>query len=197
MDIIDLRRLVRANDRGLLVRRDGHELAVVFAHVSTRWATVVAPTGAVRFEDVLRTTLVAAGTRVAVAFEVLEVSAGSTGDTLELTVVSATVLGERRAPAPVVDPGAVTAIHVRSDGIVVRAPARVAEAEESRLAFVADDRFAPGDEVTLAADGSAGFRVRVRVVRRSPGADGMRFETRLVAATAEDELRVRALVAVA
>jgi hypothetical protein len=51
--------------------------------------------------------------------------------------------------------------------------------------------------VTLAADGSAGFRVRVRVVRRSPGADGMRFETRLVAATAEDELRVRALVAVA
>jgi hypothetical protein len=45
-------------------------------------------------------------------------------------------------------------------------------------------------------EGRIAFRVRVRVVRRTAGADGAaRFGCRLVAATADDEERLRALAA--
>ena len=193
--IIDLRRFLRAGDRGTAQRADGGEVRLTYRHVSTRWATADAPRGAVRIEDTLRAALARDGCRLAVAFEVLECAQGSEFDSIELTVTSATVLGERRTPTAGASGDAATAIHVRSDGNVVRVAARVLEMAGTGLVFEGDDRFAPGDELTLAADGPSAFRVRVRVVRRSHGqAAAAIYDCRVVAATADDEQRLRALV---
>ena len=194
MDIIDLRRFVRAREMGSLGRRDGSEVRVTYLHVSTRWATVSVDRDSLRVEDVARASYFAGGTRLSVTFEVLEVTNAAASDTVELTATNAVVLGERRSPAEVVDFDAVTAIRVSSDQAVVRAPAVLLELTSSTLVFEAGDCFAPGDEVTLAADGDAAFRIRVRVVRRTGATRGAHYDCHLVAATVEDELRVRALV---
>jgi hypothetical protein len=192
--MIDLRRFVRAREMGMLLRREGVELRATYVHVSTRWATVSVDRGTLRVDDVVRATYFADGTRLSVTFEVLEVTNASGADTVELTATNSVVLGERRSSNRELATETVTAIHVRSDSTVVRAPAVLLELTASTLAFEADDCFAPADEITLAADGEGAFRVRVRVVRRTRASRGAHYDCRVIAATAEDELRVRALV---
>src|SRR4051812_3107608 len=101
--VIDLRRFARAGERAVLVRLDGRQMRASFSHVSTEWATVEVPHAMVAISDNLRTALYRDGARLAVTFEVLDVTPGPNDDRIELTVVAAAVLGERpiRTPAPV------------------------------------------------------------------------------------------------
>jgi hypothetical protein len=145
----------------------------------------------------VRAALFRDGARLAVTFEVLEVHRGSSDDSAELTVVAAAVLGERpiRTPA-VVGEGEALAIRVGQDDHVERIPVRIMDVASGGIGIEGPDAFAPGDEITIARDGREPFRVRVRVVRRTAGANGgARFGCRLVAATADDEERLRALAA--
>lgn len=188
--LIDLRRFVRAGDAGVLRRADGVDLRTIYGHVSTLWATVQCARGAVAPGDSMQSILDGAGTRVLVTFEAIEVVPGVTGDRCELAVSGTVVLAERReAPRSVARLGLV-AIHVRSDGFVVRVDAVATDVSTAGVQFEADDRFAPGDEVTLAQEGGAGFRVRVRIIRRTATAAGARYGSRVVAATAVDEERL-------
>jgi hypothetical protein len=195
--VIDLRRFARAGERAVLVRLDGRQVRASFAHVSTEWATVEVPHATVVVSDHVRTALYRDGARLAVTFEVLDVTAGSTSDSAELTVVAAAVLGERpiRTVAPVGE-GEAVAIRVVSDERVERTPVRIVDVAVGGIGIEGADVFAPGDEVTIVREGHVGFRVRVRVVRRMVGHDGAaRFGCRLVAATADDEERLRAIAA--
>ena len=75
-------------------------------------------------------------------------------------------------------------------------PVRIVDVASGGIGIEGPDAFVPGDEVTIVRDGREAFRVRVRVVRRTAGPDGgARFGCRLVAATADDEERLRALAA--
>lgn len=193
--VIDLRRFARAGERAVLVRLDGRQVRAGFAHVSTEWATVEVPHANLAVSDHVRTALYHDGARLAVTFEVLDVTPGSTSDSAELTVVAAAVLGERpiRTPAPVGE-GEALAIRVISDERVERVPVRIVDVAVGGIGIEGADVFAPGDEITIVREGRVGFRVRVRVVRRTLGRDGAaRFGCRLVAATADDEERLRAL----
>lgn len=195
--VIDLRRFARSGERAVLVRLDGRQMRAGFSHVSTEWATVTVPHAMVAVSDNLRTALYRDGARLAVTFEVLGVTAGSSEDTVELTVVAAAVLGERpiRTPAPIGE-GEALAIRVVGDDHVERVPVRIVDIASGGIGIEGADVFAPGDEVTIVREGRVGFRVRVRVVRRTAGAHGAaRFGCRLVAATADDEERLRALAA--
>jgi len=195
--VIDLRRFARAGERTVLVRPDGRELRAAFSHVSTEWATADVPHASVIASDHVRAALFRDGARLAVTFEVLEVHRGSSDDSAELTVVAAAVLGERpiRAPA-VVGEGEALAMRVGQDDHDERIPERMMDVASGGIGIEGPDAFAPGDEITIARDGRAPFRVRVRVVRRTAGANGgARFGCRLVAATADDEERLRALAA--
>jgi len=195
--VIDLRRFARAGERTVLVRMDGRELRAAFSHVSTEWATVDIPHASVTASDHVRAALFRDGARLAVTFEVLEVHGGTSDDSAELTVVAAAVLGERpiRTPAAVGE-GEALAIRVGHDDHVERIPVRIMDVASGGIGIEGPDAFAPGDEITIARDGREPFRVRVRVVRRTAGADGgARFGCRLVAATADDEERLRALAA--
>jgi hypothetical protein len=195
--VIDLRRFARAGERTVLVRLDGRELRAAFSHVSTEWATVELPHAALTVSDHVRAALFRDGARLAVTFEVLEVRDGSTEDSAELTVVAAAVLGERplRTPAAVGE-GEAMAIRVGTDDHVERVPVRIVDVASGGIGIEGADMFAPGDEITIVRDGREAFRVRVRVVRRTAGANGAaRFGCRLVAATADDEERLRSLAA--
>jgi len=195
--VIDLRRFARAGERTVLVRPDGRELRAAFSHVSTEWATADVPHASVIASDHVRAALFRDGARLAVTFEVLEVHRGSSDDSAELTVVAAAVLGARpiRTPA-VVGEGAALAIRVGRADHVERIPVRIMDVASGGIGIEGPDAFAPGDEITIARDGREPFRVRVRVVRRTAGANGgARFGCRLVAATADDEERLRALAA--
>ncbi len=193
--VIDLRRFARPGERAVLVRLDGRQVRAGFCHVSTEWATVEVPPATVVVSDSLRTALYREGARLAVTFEVLDVVPGSTSDRVELTVVAAAVLGERpiRTPAPVGE-GEALAIRVVGDDHVERIPVRIVDVSVGGIGIEGADAFAPGDEITIVREGRMSFRVRVRVVRRTAGTDGAaRFGCRLVAATADDEERLRAL----
>jgi hypothetical protein len=195
--VIDLRRFARAGERAVLVRLDGRQVRASISHVSTEWATVEVPHATVTVSDNLRTALYRDGARLAVTFEVLDVTAGSNEDTVELTVVAAAVLGERpiRTPAPVGE-GEALAIRVVGDDHVERVPVRIVDIASGGIGIEGADVFAPGDEITIVREGRIAFRVRVRVVRRTAGPDGAaRYGCRLVAATADDEERLRALAA--
>ena len=73
---------------------------------------------------------------------------------------------------------------------------RIVDIASGGIGIEGADVFAPGDEITIVREGRIAFRVRVRVVRRTAGPDGAaRFGCRLVAATADDEERLRALAA--
>jgi len=190
--LIDLRRFVRAGDAGVLRRADGVDLRTVYGHVSTLWATVQCPRGAVASGDAMQAIMEGAGTRVLVTFEAIEVVAGVTDDRCELAVSGTVVLAERRETPRAASGLGLVAIHVRSDGFVVRADAVATDVSSAGVQFEADDRFAPGDEITLAQEGGDGFRVRVRVIRRTATATGARYGCRVVAATAADEERLLA-----
>jgi PilZ domain len=195
--VIDLRRFARAGERSVLVRLDGRELRATFSHVSTEWATVDVPHAAVAVSDHVRAALFRDGARLAVTFEVLGVRDGSAEDSAELTVVAAAVLGERpiRAPAAVGE-GEALAIRVGRDDHVERVPVRIVDVAAGGIGIEGADAFVPGDEITIVREGREAFRVRVRVVRRTAGRDGAaRFGCRLVAATADDEERLRSLAA--
>lgn len=195
--VIDLRRFARAGERAVLARLDGRQVRAAFAHVSTEWATVEVPHATVAVSDHVRTALYREGARLAVTFEVLDVTSGATADSVELTVVAAVVLGERpiRTPAPVGE-GEAVAIRVVSDDRVERVQVRIIDVAVGGIGIEGADVFAPGDEITIVGEGRVGFRVRVRVVRRTAGHDGAaRYGCRLVAATADDEERLRALAA--
>lgn len=195
--VIDLRRFARAGERAVLVRLDGRQVGASFNHVSTEWATVDVPHAMVAISDNLRTALYREGARLAVTFEVLDVVAGSSEDRIGLTVVAAAVLGERpiRTPAPAGE-GEAIAIRVVGDDQVERVPVRIVDVAAGGIGIEGADVFGPGDEITIVREGRVAFRVRVRVVRRTAGGDGSaRFGCRLVAATAGDEQRLRALAA--
>ncbi len=195
--VIDLRRFARAGERAVLVRLDGRQVRAAFAHVSTEWATVAVPHATMVVSDHVRTALYRDGARLAVTFEVLDVTSGSTEDSAELTVVAAAVLGERpiRTAAPAGESEAL-AIRVVSDDRVERVPVRIIDFAVGGIGIEGADVFAPGDEITIVGEGRVGFRVRVRVVRRTVGQDGAaRYGCRLVAATADDEERLRNLAA--
>lgn len=195
--VIDLRRFARAGERAVLVRLDGRQVRASFGHVSTGWATVDVPHAAVAVSDNLRTALYREGARLAVTFEVLDVVAGSSEDRVGLTLLAAAVLGERpiRTPAPGGEDEAL-AIRVAGDDQVERVPVRIVDVAVGGIGIEAADVFAPGDEITIVREGRITFHVRVRVVRRTAGSDGTaRFGCRLVAATADDEERLRALAA--
>jgi hypothetical protein len=190
--IIDLRRFVRAGDSCAFVRADDAELPGVFSHVSTRWATVEVARGALVVADRIRSALYRDGCRLAATFQVQAVSSGDTADVVEVAVASAAVLGER-ARRTTANSRTATAVHVRSGAGIVKLEARIANVSDGGLAFTAEDRFAPGDELTLVGDEPA-FRVRVRVVRRRVAEGGVAlFGCRVIAATIEDEKRLRAL----
>ncbi len=190
--LIDLRRFVRAGDAGTLRRGDGADLRTIFGHVSTLWATIQCARGAICPGDAMQSILVADGIRVLVTFEAIEVVAGVTDDRCELTVAGTVVLADRREVCRTASSLGLVAIHVRSDGFVVRAHAVATDVSSAGVQFDSDDRFAPGDEVTLAQEGGDGFRVRVRIVRRTATATGARYGCRVVAATAADEERLLA-----
>ncbi len=195
--VIDLRRFARAGERAVLVRLDGRQVRASFGHVSTEWATVEVPHAMVAVSDNVRTALYREGARLAVTFVALDVVAGSSEDRVGLTVVAAAVLGERpiRTPAPVGD-GEALALRVVGDNRVERVPVRIVDVAVGGIGIEGADVFAPGDEITIVREGRIAFRVRVRVVRRTAGSDGTaRFGCRLVAATAEDAERLRALAA--
>lgn len=196
--VIDLRRFARAGERAVLVRLDGRQVRAGFSHVSTEWATVDVPHATVVVSDHLRTALDRDGARLAVTFEVLDVTSGSSEDSAELTVVAAAVLGERpvRTPAPVGEDEAI-AIRLVGDDHVERVPVRIVDIAVGGVGIEGADVFAPGDEITIVREGRIAFRVRVRVVRRTVGHDGAaHFGCRLVAATADDEARLRALAVI-
>jgi hypothetical protein len=194
--VIDLRRFVRTGEWAVLVRLDGRQMRALFSHVSTEWATVEVPHAHVVVSDHLRTALYRDGARLAVTFEVLDVTPGSTDDSAELTVVAAAVLGERPVRTPPVGEGEALAIRLVGEEHVERVPVRIVDVAVGGIGIEGPDVFAPGDEITIAREGSSAFRVRVRVVRRTVGHDGAaRFGCRLVAATADDEERLRALAA--
>ena len=192
--LIDLRRFVRTGGAGVLVRADSHEFAVVYGHVSTLWATAQCPRGAIVAGDIVQTVLEGSGTRVLATYEAIEVAPGVTGDRCELTITGAVVLAERRVePRTTTGSASLVAVHVRSDGFVVRCPAVATDVSTSGVSFEADDRFAPGDEVTLVQEGDDAFRVRVRVIRRTATLSGARYACRVVAATVADEERLLAV----
>jgi hypothetical protein len=190
--LIDLRRFVRAGDAGAFRRADGADVRVIYGHVSTLWATVQSPRGAVATGDALQAILDGSGTRVLVTLEAIEVVPGVTGDRCELSVTGTVVLADRREAPRATTAIGLVAIHVRSDGFVVRTAAVATDVSTAGVQFEAEDRFAPGDEVTLTQEGGEGFRVRVRVVRRTATASGARYGCRVVAATAADEERLLA-----
>ncbi len=194
--VIDLRRFVRAGDRVLLVARDGRDVQATFTHVSTQWASADVPRGSVATSESLRSALARSGTRLAVTFEALDVRQLIESDSIELAVVAAAVLGNRPAASDrALPPEMAVAIHVDADERVVRVPVQIVSAADGDIDLVCADRFAPGDEVTIAREGPEPFRVRVRIARRSPdGTATARFGCRVVAATGDDEVRLRALV---
>jgi hypothetical protein len=169
----------------------------VFTHVSTEWATVDVQHAALVVSDHLRTALYRDGARLAVTFEALDVRNGSTEDSVELTVVSAAVMGERPLRTPAVGAeGEAVAIRVVGDDRVERVPVRIVDVAVGGIGIEGADLFAPGDEVTIAREGQLAFRVRVRIVRRTLGHDGAaRYGCRVVAATTDDEERLRSLAA--
>jgi hypothetical protein len=194
-DLIDLRQFLRVGDRGSLMRPDGADAVVQFTHISTRWATVEASAASLEPEMSVRAELRRDGTRLVVQFEVLDVTQRGGVDVCELRAGSAVVLGERAARHSV-DEGAATAILVLPGDHVTRVPVRVVDVSASGVSFQAEDRFAPGDEITLVRDGEHAFRVRLRVVRRGAGNDGhASFGCRVIAATEHDEEELRAFAA--
>jgi hypothetical protein len=194
-DLIDLRQFLRVGDRGSFMRPDGSELTVQFTHISTRWATVEAQAAALEPETSVRAELRRDGTRVVVQFEVLDVAHRPGVDIAELRAGNAVVLGERAA-RHAVDEGDATAVLVLPGDHVARVPVRVVDVSASGVSFQAEDRFAPGDEITLVRDGEHAFRVRLRVVRRGAGAGGhAAFGCRVIAATEHDEEELRAFAA--
>lgn len=196
-DLIDLRQFLRVGDRGSFTRADGSEMTVQYTHVSTRWATVEAHSGAIEPESSVRSELRRDGTRLVVQFEVLDVTARGGVDIVELRAGSAVVLGER-APRRSLDDGDAAAVLVLPGDHVVRVPVRVVDVSASGVSFQAEDRFAPGDEVTLTRGGDHAFRVRLRVVRRGIGSGGQAsFGCRMIAATEHDEEELRAFAAIA
>jgi hypothetical protein len=193
--VIDLRRFVRAGDRVLLVSPDGRDVHATFTHVSTQWASADVPRGVVGVSETLRAALTRDGTRLAVTFEALDVRELIESDSVELTVVAAAVLGNRPAARATVPADAAVAIFVDPDEHVVRVPVQIVAMDGDGLDVICADRFAPGDEITIAREGADAFRVRVRVVRRAvESAAAARFACRVVAATSDDEERLRALV---
>jgi hypothetical protein len=85
---------------------------------------------------------------------------------------------------------------VVGDDRVERVPVRIVDVAAGGIGIEGADLFAPGDEITIAREGPLAFRVRVRVVRRTLGHDGAaRYGCRVVAATTDDEERLRALAA--
>lgn len=193
--VIDLRRFAQTGERTVLVRQDGREVRASFSHVSTEWATVHVPHAAIVVADHVRAALFRDGARLAVTFEVLDVRDGSSEDAVELTVVAAAVLGERpiRTPAPLGE-GEALAIRVVSDDRVERVAVRIVDVASGGIGIEGPDQFAPGDEITIVREGQLAFRVRVRVVRRTAGHDGAaHFGCRVVAASADDEERLRSL----
>ncbi len=196
-ELIDLRQFLRVGDRGAFTRSDGSDLTVQFTHISTRWATVEAVSGALVPETSVRSELRRDGTRLVVQFEVLDVTPRNGVDVVELRSGSAVVLGERAQRRPI-DEGDATAVLVLPGDHVVRVPVTVVDVSASGVSFQAEDRFAPGDEISLVRDGEHAFRVHLRVVRRGAGSGGRAsFGCRMIAATEHDEEELRAFAAIA
>ena len=147
-------------------------------------------------EDVVRGELARDGCRLAVVLEAFSVEPRTgRGELVELTVVDAVVLGERRTPRldGQVARG-VAAWSLAATGRAQRVPARIVDVSQTGVAFQSEDRLAPGDVVTIAAD-EGPFSVRVRVIRRSAGTFGRAiFGCQVLAATPADEDWMRRLL---
>jgi hypothetical protein len=192
--LIDLRRFARAGDVVTLASARGGDVRLTLDHVSTRWISAVAAPGTVLAEDVLRGELARDGCRLAVVLETLSVeSRAGRGELTELSVVDAVVLGERRTPR--LEGGTEAWLVVaRRDRPAQRLPARIVDVSRTGVAFQSEDRLAPGDVVTIAAD-EGPFQVRVRVIRRSVGTFGRAvFGCQVLAATPADEDWMRRLL---
>jgi hypothetical protein len=116
------------------------------------------------------------------------------GELIELTVVDAVVLGERRTPRLEGRSHEAWLLVARRDRPSQRLPARIIDVSRTGVAFQSEDRLAPGDIVTIAAD-EGPFQVRVRVIRRSAGTFGRAvFGCQVLAATPADEDWMRRLL---
>jgi hypothetical protein len=192
--LIDLRRFARTGDVVVLASGRSGDVRLVVDHVSTRWLSALAHPGVVADEDVLRGELARDGCRLAVVLEALSVeSRAGRGDLAELSVIDAVVLGERRTPRLQGRAQEAWLLLSRGDRPAQRVPALIVDVSRTGVAFQSEDRLAPGDVVTIAADDGP-FQVRVRVIRRSAGAFGRAvFGCQVLAATPADEDWMRRL----
>src|SRR4051812_12954592 len=192
---IDLRRFARAGDVVTLASTRGADVRLVLDHVSTRWVSAVAKPGEVGIQDAVRGELARDGCRLAVVLEAFSVEPRTgRGELVELTVVDAVVLGERRTPRLDGKSHEAWLLVARGDRPAQRVPARIVDVSQTGVAFQSEDRLAPGDVVTIAAD-EGPFSVRVRVIRRSAGTFGRAiFGCQVLAATPADEDWMRRLL---
>jgi PilZ domain len=192
---IDLRRFARAGEVVTLSNARGAPVRLRLEHVSTRWLSASIQPGDVQAEDVIRGELARDGCRLAVVLEAFSVEPRTAHAALvELSVVDAVVLGERRRPRLDARAHEAWLLVPRRDRPTQRLPARIVDVSQTGVAFQAEDRLAPGDEVTLAGD-EGPFEVRVRVIRRSAGSFGRAvFGCQVLVATPADEDWMRRLL---
>ena len=193
--LIDLRRFARAGDVVTLASARTGDVRMSLDHVSTRWLSALVSPGAIAPEEVLRGELARDGCRLAVVLEALSVETrAGRGELVELSVVDAVVLGERRTPRLLGGTHEAWLLVPRIDRPSQRLPARIVDVSRTGVAFQSEDRLAPGDVVTIAAD-EGPFQVRVRVIRRSAGTYGRAvFGCQVLAATPADEDWMRRLL---
>ncbi len=164
--LIDLRRFVQLDEViTLMTAAQPCEGRVV--GVASDWLALEVAAHAVSVGEHVNAALYRDNTRLATRLRVAMLAGSDALETVTLELVGAVVLGERERRVAPQRPLAATVLVPHPAGVTMAIRARVIDYSPGGLAFESEDRFRPGDQLSLVPDDDRRSRWVVRVVRRS------------------------------
>jgi hypothetical protein len=162
--LIDLRRFVHPGEAMTIMVADQPYTGRVVG-VASDWLALEVAEHAVTIGEHVSAALYRDNCRLTTRLRVSHIASG-TVDTVRLELAAAVVLGERQRRVAPQRPLPATVLAPHAAGATIAVRVRVIDVSPSGLAFESEDRFRPGDALSLVPDDDRGSRWQVRVVRR-------------------------------